>query len=174
MDKYIWLLFKVIVLSAVMITGVVTFYGVYSFKYNSNCRTPLFNATMATDITIAIEDMEMAIAYLEQSNTIKGNTNIIEFDMSNDIKAWYDGLKYQLDDLKSASKKDKIDQYIALFNLRKLNYLNSGSLSIKQPSYIEMYPYHKLFVISFFLSLSAFLLAAVSMIVLIIVDITRK
>lgn len=121
-------------------------YGVAIMKtkqMDANCISYFEMAANTNSIELAENYLSSGIEYLEKNNLTKGDTKVIIYKPTKDLKLWYENLKstqIQLQKLNAKEKLTELEESNILINLRE-TLLNSDG-HVTHPNMISFYPNH--------------------------------
>lgn len=67
--------------------------GYYSSIFYKNCTEHLLKAQDANSVEIALKELRIAIAYVEEQKMTTGSTGVFSSDKNTDLSFWYENLK---------------------------------------------------------------------------------
>ena len=146
-----------IFLSVAYVFFIITMLIIKSVIFDVNCGGRLERAANANTISMAINELDAAIAYIEENNLTEGYTSIFHKSPSEDLSFWYQNIKSCRDELVDIPDDASIlVTSNALLKLRE-SLLSNGEHgeSLIIPNGISKYPDNLLW---FCLSLFAFIL----------------
>ena len=126
---------------------IITIIAIKSISFDVNCGDYLKRAANANTVELAIENLEAALAYIEENNLTSGNTGVIYKSPADDIKFWYSNIKSSYEELKSISSDASIlEKSNALMKLRE-SIIENGEKGeyLIRPDNISQYPNNALF-----------------------------
>ena len=113
-------------------------------SFNINCGDYLKRAAKANTVELAIDNLDIALKYIEDNNLTSGNTGVIYKPPSNDIGFWYNNIKSAYNELKSINPDASIlEKSNALMKLRESIMENSEhGDELICPHNISLFPYN--------------------------------
>lgn len=134
-----------------------------SYRFEVACSGHLKRAADANTVELAKEELDIAVAYLEERKLTEGNTAIILPTPAYDIGFFYKNLKASLGELE-AVKPDatQLEKSNVLIKLRETLLDHGEGIYITLPPRISIYPYH---VLQFWFSWVAGIVGAIGWIV---------
>src|SRR3989339_359299 len=121
-------------------------------RMNVNFDSHLRVASHASTVVMAVDELQLAMGYLEEHKLTEGNTGIFWKTNDKDLGIYHQKLMDEIQHLESLSEDPK-EQDLALTRVSEVVY--------SYPSGISFYPYTKLSFISFILSIVLLLLSVV-------------
>ena len=128
---------------------IITLISVKSIMFNINCSGHLARAADANTIELAINELEVALNYMEENNLTNGYTSVIYKTPDEDVGFWYNNIKASYDELKSIDENSSVlEKSNALLKLRE-TLLSKGEKSeyVTKPAGISKYPNNAIFLI---------------------------
>lgn len=139
MKKPLITLFSVlIIISLVIFTTIIVKY----VSFNQQCGGYLERAANSNSIEMALEQVSIALEYIEENNFTTGYTSILWRTPDEDIKYWYDNLKTCQDELLSVTPEmSSLEKTNILMKLRE-SLTDNGKDGTKLiiPDGISRYP----------------------------------
>jgi hypothetical protein len=119
---------------------------VNSISFGIHCGGRMERAANANSITLALQEMEVVVGYLEKHELTKGNTAILWETPDQDLGFFYKNMKDSLTELRSI-KEDAtpLEKSNVLMKLREsLTNHSQGSTGVTAPFGISFSPYNRL------------------------------
>jgi len=135
--------------------------------FDRNLGGYLKRAADANSVELAVQELEIAVKYMEANRITEGYTSIIYTTPDEDVGFWYSNIKVSLDQLKALpAKAAQGEKDMALLKLRQtLLDHNGGKEVITCPAGISVFPYNTIWAI---FGCLAIFLALASLVVLVI------
>lgn len=116
---------------------------VCGYTYDRDCGGHLKRAADANTVTLAEQELRLALDYLRDHNMTSGSTGVLLSYPSYDVGFWYENLKESYDELeKLTPETSRLEQTNCLQKLREtlLDHGENGKESVTQPSGISIFP----------------------------------
>jgi len=121
---------------------------VASVHFSQDCGGILKQAADASDLNLAAERLQIAIAYIEKENLTSGYTSVLYKTPDEDVGFWYKNLNSALDELKKVqvdSNATSLEKSNVLIKLRETLLDNGESgTSLTVPDGISVFPSNSL------------------------------
>jgi hypothetical protein len=123
---------------------------IYSeIRFDINCGEHMELASHASTTELALQEMEIVIAYAEREQATSGYTSVLWKTPNDDVGYWYQNLKSARDELR-AVKSDTTQEARSQILLKLREVLTSkkgseGKMEIKVPDGIQRYPNNALY-----------------------------
>lgn len=133
-----------------LLVGGCTFQGIV---WHINVDGHLKRAADANTVSLAMQELETALAYVKEKGLEKGNTSIWWEVPENDIEFWISNLTQSLEELKRLPEDSStLEKSNTLLKLRE-TILDDGSRGqhVTQPNWIYVFPLQRLVVFGCFL-----------------------
>ena len=125
-----------------------TIYWVKQAPFNQNCGSYLENAAVATTPDKALENLNVAIDYIEAKGLTSGYTSILWKTEDENVEFWYQNLKDAQKKLEGCLNGSQMEKDYALMKLKEtlIKQTDEGQ-KLVAPQGIHVYPNNKLFAI---------------------------
>ena len=109
------------------------------------CGQYLKSATEAKTVEAATEQLEKAVAYIEEKGLIKGHTSILRKAKNENVGLWYTGVKESLKSLKKLTPGTTEDRRSKMLIKLRKNLIRNTWIGDRViiPSGISVFPYNK-------------------------------
>lgn len=130
---FIWFILCIAIFGAVIVKGII---------FEQNCKGYLKRAADATTVELAIENLNVAIDYIEKNNLTEGYTSVLWKTPDEDIGFWYRNIKQsQIELVNLPSSAPIMDKTNMLIKLREtLTDETNKGVSVTIPKGISRYP----------------------------------
>lgn len=135
MEKVVKIMLGVILILIGLISPVLTI--VNSVQFSQNCSGYLKQVADANTVTLAMERLDKAIAYVEENDLTDGYTSIIYRTEDDNIGFWYQNLKACRSELESCIDGTQVEQTNTLMKVRE-SLMDGDVLTL--PKGISRYP----------------------------------
>jgi hypothetical protein len=119
----------------------------FAISMDINCTGHIKRAADANTIDLAIQELKIAVDYLESRHLTSGSTAILFHTPDADVDFWYKNLKASLNELQNSNPNaSNLEKSNMLIKLREtlLDHGEKGE-SITRPPAISVFPYNLLF-----------------------------
>ena len=124
---------------------VLGYYAFVHIQFNRNCGGHLKRAGDANTVALAMQELQIAIDYLDANKITEGYTSVVYRTPDEDVGFWYTNLKASLGELKAVSPgASQYERSNVLMKLRE-TLLDSGAsgVEITMPSGISVFPHNR-------------------------------
>lgn len=146
---FIWFIVCLTICVVVVAKGII---------FEQNCKGYLKRAADANTVELAIENLNVAIDYMEKNNLTKGYTSVLWKTPDEDIEFWYNNIKQsQIELMELSPSASVMDKTNMLMKLREtLTDDEKNGVAVTCPKGISRYPNNLLWGILLWLSIISF------------------
>ncbi len=152
-SAYVFLVFTCLFGASVLSAGAYSWY--MNVDFNQGCGGHLKRAADSNTVTLAKEELNTALKYIEAKHLTSGSTHVLYATPDQDIGFWYRNIKSSYEELgKVAPDTSMLEQTNVLMKLREtlLDHSQAGD-SVTVPQNISVFPNNSLF--TFWIAISA-------------------
>ena len=140
--------------TAVIFGCVLTTQVVMSIQFRQNCKGYLKRAADANTVSLAKQELGIALEYLERENMTTGSTHVFYPTPKSSVDFWYTNLQTAYNELDSIPPDaDMLTKSNQLLNLRETIVDQGEHVRVTVPKYIALFPNQFAFIITDFLCL---------------------
>ena len=127
-----------------------------SIVFEIECGGHLKRAADANTVSLAIQEMEIVVAYLEEEGMTNGYTSILYCTPDEDVRFWYTNIKDALKELRAVTPEaTQLERSNLLIKLRETLIINTNKGErITCPKGISIYPWNRVICSLFIISIA--------------------
>jgi len=134
---------------------------VLGIQFDQRAEGYLKRAADANTVALAMENLEVAVQYLEKTGRMEGYTSVLYRTPDEDVGFWYSNLTAALDELRNLDlEATPLERTNVLMKLREtiLDQNEQGKTAVTMPEGISVFPNNKAFALWAVLSLGVIVL----------------